>query len=106
MGSLGELERRMATATAKAEQGQPEAHRRRIAVSRFEQEADRALRDNPSPLRRKRLEAPMTVAAAANLAGISRDTWRRAEASDPRVSTRTWSRIGNVFGCLPRDLRP
>jgi hypothetical protein len=109
MGTLAELERRMATATPAERPDTSQrssVHRRKIAVTRFEQEVDRGLSGEPSALRRKRLEVPMTVSAAANLAGIARDTWRRAEQGDPRVSTRTWSRIGNVFGCLPRDIRP
>ena len=106
MESLGPLETRMAAAAPPQRQGQPDAHRRRIAVARFRQEAARALATDPPALKRARLEVPMTQAALCALAGVSRDTLRRAEGGDSRVSPRTWHRLAVTLGVRAKDITP
>ena len=108
MGSLSDLERRVSAAAPRV-QRQPDAHRRRIAVRRFEQDRARALADpDCSAVRRARLTAAggMTVAALAALSGVSRDTIRRAEQNDPRVSDAVWRRLASALGVRVKDVRP
>lgn len=89
--------------------GLTEAHRRRIAASRFEAQRERDLRGQPSTLRRARLTAEggrgMSQQALAVLAGCSRDAVSRAERRDPAVSTATLRRLCAVLDVPLGDAR-
>lgn len=84
-------------------------HRQRLAVAAFETHRARQLaQPNISPVRLARLNYNghgATAAAMAMLAGLSRETWRDAEAGRP-VSPRTQRKIARALGRDVADLFP
>jgi hypothetical protein len=82
-----------------------EPHKRRIAVARFKAERARALADDPTPLRRARLNAGMSADALCALAFVSRRTLNRAEREGAQsVSPATQRRLASALGCRVADL--
>lgn len=99
-----DLERRIRRATPR------DVHRRRIAVAEYRRRRAAALADpNCSKLTAARYGAEMTSSALAIVAGVSRDTVRRAEAAtaeDNRLSAAVWRRLATALGCRIEDIRP
>lgn len=87
---------------------QAEAHRRRNAVARFEQDRDRALADPAtSALKRARLTfegAGISAQALSIMSGISRQTITRAERDPDSVSTSTLRRLAATLHVAPADV--
>ncbi len=99
--TLHELERRIARATPR------DVARRRNQVTRYRQERARALADpSCSRLKACRYGQEMTASALAVMAGCSRDTVRRAEAGDDRISDAVWRRLANALGVRVEDVKP
>lgn len=104
--SFADLERRIERVQARRGS---EAHHRRIATTRQQQEAARQLAANDiTPARRARLAAGMSQRTLSTVAQVSRDTVARAE--DPAragsVSAASWRRLAHALGCSPDDLAP
>jgi DNA-binding XRE family transcriptional regulator len=107
MSTLAHLERRLNAAERKPRR-HSEAHRRRNAVVRFEQEREAALRDpRCTPLKRARLTyegAGIGTQALAILTGLSRETIRRAERGE-RVSAPTLRRLAAALDVRVADIQ-